>query len=246
MQVVSGSESCERKELTMKNDLRISTLEIISGMVKENIITGEDLKQFIGNDDENQPEYIRKEMEAWYKGLGIEVLTGQPFSLKLPYFSKEEIIQAKKDGNMILCVPKGINKTILGQLFHLDNWTLHESLITNTVEAEDFWFITKDELTPQNTDLPGREIKKLYGREGKLGMSLERYLVFVARTRYLYNKLPDTTSYTWLLNGKYDKTAFLVAGFDSEKKLAIHAWLPQFHSPKVGSRYVVIPEHLYV
>lgn len=230
----------------MKNNLRISTLDIISGMVKENIITGEDLKQFIDNDDENEPEFIRNEMERWYKGLGIEVLTGQPFTLKLPYFSKEEIMNAKINNEMILCVPKGINKALLGKLFHFDSWALHDSLITNTEEAEDFWFITKNELAPENKDLQGRQIKKVYGNEGKLGMSLERYLVFAARTRYLYNKLPDTSSSTWLLNGKYEKAAFLIAGFDSENKLAVHAWLPQFHSPKVGSRYVVIPEHLYV
>lgn len=230
----------------MKDNLRISTLEIISGMVEENVITGEDLKQFIKEEDVNQPEYVRKEMEDWYKGLGIEALTGEPFSLKLPYFSRDEIAEARKNGNMLLCVPKGISKAILGELFHFDNWALHDSLITNTVEAEDFWFITKDELVPENRDLPGREIKKIYGQEGKLGMSLERYLVFAARTRYLYHKLPDTTSSTWLLNGKYEKAAFLIAGFDSEKKLAVHAWLPQFRSPKVGGRYVIIPEHLYI
>lgn len=230
----------------MKNDLRVSTLKIISGMVKENIITGEDLKQFIDNDDDNQPESVRIEMEKWYKGLGIEALTGQHFALKLPYFSKEEIMEAKADGNIILCVPRGLDKALLGKLFHFDSWALSNSLITNTVEAEDFWFITKDELLPENRDLQGREIKQLYGKEGKLGMSLERYLVFAARTRYLYNKLPDTSSSTWLLNGKYEKTAFLIAGFDSEKKLAVHAWLPQFHSPKVGGRYAVIPEHLYL
>ena len=36
----------------------------------------------------------------------------------------------------------------------------------------------------------------------------------------------------------------LIAGFDSHLKFSVHGWLPQFHSPLSGARYVSIPDHL--
>ncbi len=232
-----------------KNIIRENVMATIQAALDENIINESDLRNMSINYKEGkeyEPEYIRAEMEQWYRNLGIEALIGRSFTLSLPYWTKTEIQEAAKNDEIIVCVPKGINRTILGKLFHFESWALEDSLITDTTEIEDFWFKTKISYEPERSDCTGRELTKVYIREEKLGMSLERYMVFSFRMYYLHHRFPDLKTKTWLLHGRYEKKAILIAGFDLEKKFSVHAWLSHFHSPKVGGRYVKIPDHLYV
>lgn len=227
--------------------LREQALETIRAMVEDKIISPQDLRKFIPREkDIYDPEYVREEMETWYKTLGIREVIGGDFGLKLPYFSREEIKAAYENDEMLLCVPKGITRRQLGLLFKLKSWVLTDELVGNTTEIEDFWFKTKNSAIPEHLDKPGREIRKLFENENKLGMSLERYMIFVARYRYLTGKTPDVTHKTWITNGKYDGKGMLIAGFDSRNNFSVHGWLPHFHTPQLGGRYVSIPDHLYV
>jgi hypothetical protein len=227
--------------------LREQALETIRSMVEDKVISPLDLCKFIPEErDATDPEYLRGEMEVWYKTLGITEVVGGSFSLKMPYFTREEIRAAYENDEIILCVPKGVTRIQLGILFKLRSWALTDELIGNTTESEDFWFKTGNSLIPEYLDKPGNEIRKMYENEGKLGMSLERYLVFVARFRYLTGKTPDRSHKTWILNGKYDGKGMLIAGFDSKNSFSVHGWLPHFHTPQLGGRYVMIPDHLYV
>ncbi|BCJ94860.1 hypothetical protein acsn021_24290 [Anaerocolumna cellulosilytica] len=227
------------------NNIRKNTIDTIQAMIEDKIITSSDLIRFRNeNEDVTNPEYVCYEMENWYRTLGIENVIEAKFNLKLPYFTKEEIKEAYDNNEIILCVPKGITKKQLGQLFNLDCWAFDDELIGKTTESEDFWFKTKKSFVPEHLGSQGREIQRVYQNEGKLGMSLERYLVFLARMRYLTGDTPDTKHKIWIINGRYERNAMLVAGFDSKKRFTVHGWLPQFHSPFVGGRYVFIPDHI--
>ncbi len=222
-------------------------LDTIGSMIKDGIIEEQDLLRFKHNKiAEFEPEYIRTEMEKWYKSLGIEYIIKKKLTLQLPYFTKEEIQEAVENDELILCVPKGVNKRQLGQLFCLDSWALADNLITDTTEENDFWFIMKKSQSVELKDKTGTEVKRSYEKDGKLGLTLERYLVFVARMRYLENITPDTDTKVWITRGAYEKSAMLIAGFDSEMKFSVHGWLKQFHSPYIGGRYVRIVDHHYV
>ena len=74
-------------------------------------------------------------------------------------------------------------------------------------------------------------------------MSMERYMVFLARMRYLTGEYPDQGYKTWLPNTKYEGKGMVISGVDSNFKLCAHGWMPNFHSPKVGGRYVYIVDH---
>lgn len=223
------------------------SLDMIDAMLRDGIIEEQDLLRFRQNKiDEFEPEYIRTEMEQWYKALGIEYITKKEFTLQLPYFTREEIQEAIENDELILCVPKGVNKRQLGQLFGIDSWALTDNLIADTTEENDFWFIMKKSQTAESKDKAGVEIKRIYEKEGKLGLTLERYLVFIARMRYLEKITPDTNTKVWITRGVYEKNAMLIAGFDSEMKFSVHGWLKQFHSPYVGGRYVRIVDHHYI
>ena len=80
-------------------------------------------------------------------------------------------------------------------------------------------------------------------RDGKLNMNLGRYLTFLAYMRYKGTIL-DQLHKVWLPNSRYEKKGMLIAGLDSNGMLAVHGWMPNFHSPLVGGRFVEIPDHI--
>lgn len=231
----------------MKNNVEFekNMLDTIQAMIQDGMLEQDSLVRFMSQEmNECNPEYVRFKMEEWYKTLGIEDILGREFTLQRPYFTEEEIKEAKDNGEILLCVPKGVTKKQLAQLFNFESWAFEDSCVSNTTETEDFWFTTKFSLEPDNTDKSGREIQRLLQKDGKLGMSLERYMVFVARMRYLTGNTPDTKSKVWLTHGRYEGKSMLITGFDSNKKLCVHGWMPNFHTPLVGSRYVFIPDHI--
>lgn len=225
--------------------LRSKAISLIKSMINEQVITAQDLSPLIENiGDPFDPEYVRQEMEKWYKTLGIESLIDREFTLSKPSFTREELKEAHAQHEIILCTPRGITRKQFGILFNLTTWALDDELITDAIEVEDFWFTTKQSFEPYLLDKTGLEIQKIFDKEGKLGMSLSRYMTFIARMRYITGKTPDTKHRVWLTRGRYDQKGMLIAGFDSNSKFSVHGWLPQFRSPRCGARYVSIADHL--
>ena len=229
-----------------EKQLRISALATIKALISDKIIQRQDLLQFTKEVDADiyEPEYVRAEMEAWFLGLGIEHITDKAFSLQTPHFTKEEIKQAYEQDELIFCVPKGVRAKVLGKMFNWNSWAFDDPLVGGFPEVEDFWFASKKTEVPENRDMQGREIKAVYQREGKLGMNIERYLVFLARMRYLTGEIYDKRYKVWLVNNSYEEKAMLIAGVDSKNKFSVHAWMPNFNTPFVGGRHIRIPEHI--
>ena len=91
--------------------------------------------------------------------------------------------------------------------------------------------------------MSAKEVRRMFEDEGKLGFSLCRYLIFVSRVKFLTGKWPDQNWWTWLLSYKYDRSGYLIAGFDREGKFSVHAWMPDFKAKFVGARYLYLPEN---
>ncbi|MEK3767407.1 hypothetical protein MKY14_02565 [Paenibacillus sp. FSL R5-0887] len=228
-----------------KELLRQQTLHTIGVMLDEHLLQKEDMFRFQSDvHDTYSPEYIRSEMENWYRTLGIEYIIQRKFSLRMPQFTREELEEADRRNEIILCVPQGVSRKQLGCLFNIRNWALESELVAATPEVEDFWFTVPRTTEPNMLDRTAVEIQRTYKKTGKLGMSLERYLVFVARMRHLTGQTPDIRTKMWITNGKYEGKAMLVVGFDSAGEFTAHGWMPNFHSPMVGGRYTWIPDHI--
>lgn len=219
-------------------------IDLVMQLIKDGIVVKSDLIRYLQNNDSvSSPERLRDEMEFWYKNMGIETLTGSSFRLKIPYFTEDEIKELEHNGEMLLCLPGGINAAILAKLFHMDCWAFHDPLVTLNTEKDDFWFSVKKNFEPEFTDRTSREITKRYKDAGKLNMSIERYMVFLARMKYLTGKYPDTLHKVWLPNTRYENKGVLIAGIDSRSLFCAYPWMPNFHSPKVGGRYIFIVDH---
>lgn len=225
--------------------IRQHALGLIQAMIGDKIISDQDLLRFQTKTiDIYEPEFIRNEMERWYINYGIETVIKRKFTLDLPHFTKAEIQNAYEEGNMIICLPKGVTRKQLSELFHMKSWVATNEYVVDKVEIEDFWFQTKISTVPDYLDKTASEIRAIFSRENKLAMSLERYMVFVERMRSIYGILPDQKYKTWLLNSKYENSGILIAGQAPNQDLSAHAWMNNFHSPMVGARYVVIPDHI--
>ena len=184
-----------------------------------------------------EPEDVRYEMEEWYKNAGIEQVTNKKFSLSACPYSKEELIKIREEGNIVLCVPKDITREEIGKLFHFDTWALADPLVTRVQEEEDFWFYTSSESTPSSMRQTGVEVANMIDDNNYVHFSLERYMIFLARMRFLTGSIPDNEYWIWLTTGRYDRSGMLMAGIDRFGKFNVHGWMPQFYANYLGGRW---------
>jgi hypothetical protein len=221
---------------------RQAILSLVESMLDQAILTPSDLRRYVTS-AENQfdPEFVRQDLEEWYRNLGIESIIGRKFSISPCPFSRAEIAEAHQNHQTILCVPQNVTRSELGELFRMDNWALHDQLVTPATEKKDCWFKTSMDLRPIHLNKTGMEIKHLFADEGKLHFSLERYLVFIARIKHLTCQTPDQEYWIWLPRKAYDRSGMLIAGFDRYGSFNVHGWMPQFSASFVGARYGLLP-----
>lgn len=215
---------------------RDEALNLVHAMIVDGILGARDLARFVPQVRSDDGEALRQEWEQWYAGLGMETVIGRPLRLSPCPFSDEEIAGVDSSNEMILCVPRGVTRTQLGELFRLSSWALTDAMVTETQETEDAWFKTPCAPTPGYLNRTAVEVRRAFEDENRLGFSLERYLVFVARFRHLTGRYPDFRYWTWLLRGRYDRSGMLIAGFDPLGRFSVHAWMPHFQASFLGAR----------
>ncbi len=220
-----------------------NVLNLVENLIGEGVIGASDLKRYVrGSLSSTDPGYIREEMEGWYINAGIEAIIGRKLTLSSCPFTEEEILEAQENNEIIMCVPKGVTRQELGKLFHIDSWALYDPLVTPATEIEDFWFKTSASLTPSYMKKTGIEVNHEVEDEQKINFSIERYLAFIARIRYLFGKTPDSEYWIWLPRGRYDRSGMLVAGFDRNDSFNVHGWMPQFSASFLGARCGSLPK----
>jgi len=222
-------------------------LKLIKAMIADGIILPQDLVRFIPKKvDSYDPEIVRQEMEDWYNNLGIESIIGHKLSLSPCPFSRKEIDQTIQNNEIILCQPKALTKKQIGQLLRMECWALDDPSVNSVGVKQDydFWCKTQAALEPpmEFRGLNAEKIRRIFADEGKIGFTLELYLIFIARMRYLRSEIPDKRWWIWLLNTTYDASGYLIAGFDSKANFNVHSWMPKFSAKFVGARYLSLPK----
>lgn len=213
-------------------------LAMLEYLLDSRIVTSSEISRYlVGRDgDQSDPEQVRIELEEWYRHLGIESIIKRKFSLSPCPFSATEISKAVDNDEAILCVPAGVDRRQLAELFRMHSWALTDPLVTPATEPEDLWFRTS--LAPQPSRLKGTGLDiKHVAEAGLIHFSLERYLVFSARYLALQKRLPDDQYWIWLPHKAYDRSGMLMAGFDRFGSLSVHGWMPQFSASFLGARY---------
>lgn len=223
-----------------ENHTKESLLLLIEGMLRNDILKTEDLRVFQRQLTPDTPDAVRAMMEDWYIGMGIESIIGRRLVLSECPFSQEEIQEAHKNAEAILCVPANVSRVQLGEVFRINTWALSDPLVSQMPELKDLWFRTKMSESPIMIKATGIDISNLYGTHPYVQFSLERYLVFIGWYRHLYGKNPDQEYWIWLPRGRYDRSGMLMAGFDRFHNFNVHGWMPQFSASFLGARFGVL------
>jgi hypothetical protein len=220
-------------------------IPLVQAFLADGILTGRDLARFVPtNDDPHDPESLRRELEVWFTQLGIELVTGRPFSLGPCPFTREELEQADRDGWLPLVSPKGLTLKEASALFRFDSWAIDDPLVTSPAEEEDLWFLVPKTATPAKGNVSGQEARKQIDEDGHVGFSLQRYMIFAARMQFLTGDLPDHRWWVWILRGRYDRSGFMIVGFDPNGRFSVHAWMPSFRAAFVGHRPLAVCERI--
>jgi hypothetical protein len=220
-------------------------IPLVQAFIADGILTGRDLARFVpSNDDPHDPESLRRDLEQWFVRLGVELVTGRPFSLGPCPFTREELEQADQDGWMVLVSPRGLTLGETSELFRFETWATTDPLVTSPPEEEDLWFLVPSAMTPERGNITAQEARKWGEAEGYIGLSLQRYMIFAARTQFLTGDLPDHRWWLWMLRGRYDRSGFLIAGFDPNRRFSVHAWMPNFRAAFVGHRPIQVCERI--
>ncbi len=221
--------------------LEDSCIKLILQLVDDKKIDGKKLRSALGTTFTRGQE-IREWFYQFYTNYGIENITQKKFELSQCPFTEEEIQEAEENNEVILCVPKGVSKAQLGEMFHIDSWALTDQLVGETVEPDDFWFKTKKTQSPENIRRTGIDMTYFIDNNNYVHFTLERYLVFLQVVKKLTGEYPDQEYWIWITKGRYDRSGMLMAGFDRLKRFNVHGWMPQFDAGYLGARYGELPQ----
>lgn len=236
--VADGSSVPQRSDAGLT---RNRALGLIQGLLADGIVSPLDLRAFAPDEvDKSDPEVVRQDYEAWFKALGIETVTGRPFTLSECPYTRAELSQAAVDGWIPVVSPKGLTMGELAETFHYESWATSDPLVSSPPEEEDLWFLTPASLVPEYSNCSAKEARQRNESGEMLGLSLQRYMILSARLRHLTGEQPDFRWWVWMLRGRYDRSGFLIAGFDPNNRFSVHAWMPGFRASFVGSRSITV------
>ena len=243
---MTETSTADRREDTSRTDVgrpaaagltRDRALGLVQGLLADGIISGTDLRPFVPSGvDPYSPEALRQDYEAWFRAHGIEAVTGRRFVLGPCPYTREELLDADANGQIPVVSPQGLSLAEVARTFHLDTWATSDPLVTSPAEEEDLWFTTPGTLVPADPNISARELRQRYERQDLLGLSLQRYMILTARLRHLTGAAPDQRWWVWMLRGRYDRSGFMIAGFDPNGRFSVHGWMPNFQAGFVGSR----------
>lgn len=224
----------------VKKMLEDSCIKLILQLVDEEKIDRNKLRNALGTNITKRQE-MREWFYQFYMNYGIENITKEKFEISQCPFTDEEIEEASKNNEVILCVPKGVTKKQFGDMFRIDSWALTDQLVGETVEIEDFWFKTKKTMHPEYIRKTGIDMTYFIDNNNLVHFTLERYLVFLEVVKRLTGEYPDQEYWIWITRGRYDRSGMLMAGFDRLKRFNVHGWMPQFDAGYLGARYGELP-----
>ncbi len=219
-------------------------LSCLDYLIATNEIKSTELKRYIaGTAGIEETDELRNNLEEWYRCAGFEHIVGRKLVLSECPFTKQEIIEATENDEIILCIPRDVSRQQIADMFGFKSWAVSDKLATQVVEKEDLWFKTSRSLKPVDMKITGWELVEKTKELKKIGYSLERYMIFIARIRYLYGVTPDQEYWVWIPQGRYDRSGMLIAGFDRTGNFNVHGWMPQFSGSFLGARYGEYPNN---
>ena len=89
-----------------------NVLSLIEVMLRQGILTSQELSCYAKPVEEDlyDPEFVRQDLEQWYRNLGLESILDRKLTLTPCPFTRAEIEEAHCNQEIILCVPRDVNR----------------------------------------------------------------------------------------------------------------------------------------
>jgi hypothetical protein len=214
--------------------------EIILRLVEEAVASGHlarrDVWRIVSNTTYD-PDAVRLDLARWLADVGLLAALGIDGRRigRCPIGEKE--LRAADERNEIpLVVPAGLRREHLARAFGQRHWVFTEPGMTSEEpDAGERWLLVSasDSLFKQGDSCV--DACTAAGEAGLAGLSLEEYVLFAYRLRYLTGVLPDRETWTWLPRTSY-ASLVVCAGFPDNSELFVNIWpSTEFHS-NVGLR----------
>lgn len=212
-------------------------LRLVERAVEEGHLARRDLLRIVCS-AVYDPEWVRLDLARWLSDSGIRAATGtERRSLSACPFSEKELRSADERNEIPVVIPAGMRREHLAMAFNMRHWVFGEAGVTSVADGdEDRWLLicAGDDLFESGESCSGAmaDAEAL----GQTGLSLEEYILFSQRVRYLTGNFPDSTKWTWLPRSSYVSSLVLCAGFPGNNELFLNLWpWDDFHS-NVGLR----------
>lgn len=171
------------------------------------------------------PDWVRLDFEHWLGETGITGAIGvatQPLP-RCP-FSTEELRAADENGEIPVAMPAGLRREHLAAAFGIKHWAISEANVSSMEAGKPVWLLVS---AREGLSFVGKSCTDAVAaaeKTGHTGLSLEEYVVFAQRYRYLTGRAPDSVDWTWLPRSAYATSLVPCGGFPAQNDIFVNVW----------------------
>lgn len=172
-----------------------------------------------------RPEWVRLDLEQWLIQTGtMEAMGSAVRSLPPCPFTEQQLRAADENNEIAIVVPAGLRREHLAKAFDIRHWAISETDVALTGDSQGAWLLVSANDALSFLGKSCSEAVSEAEKSGHTGLSLEEYVLFAQRFRYLMGRLPDSTDWTWLPRSSYASSLVLCGGFPAYNDLFVNVW----------------------
>lgn len=172
-----------------------------------------------------RPEWVRLDLEQWLTRMGIMDAMGSGAQSVPPCpFTEQELRVADENNEIAIVVPAELRREHLAKSFDIGHWAISEKEVVSPSSSQGTWLLVSANAGLSYLGKSCAEAVSEAEKSGHTGLSLEEYILFAQRFRYLMGKLPDSADWTWLPRSSYASSLVLCGGFPAYNDLFVNVW----------------------
>lgn len=171
------------------------------------------------------PEWVRLDFEHWLAETGITAAIGvEPRRLPPCPFGADELRAADENDEIPVAIPAGLRREHLAKAFGIRHWAISEANVTSMDAGKPVWLLVSAREGLSFVGKSCTEAVVAAEKTGHTGLSLEEYVVFAQRFRYLTGCAPDSIDWTWLPRSAYATSLVPCGGFPAQNDIFVNVW----------------------
>lgn len=172
-----------------------------------------------------QPDWVRLDLAQWLAATGVIAAMGAAAKPLTPCpFTEAELRAADERNDVPVVVPAGLRRKHLAEAFAIGHWAISEAKVASEETTGDQWLLVSADKGLSCLGEACKDAMAAAERSGRTGLSLEEYVLFAQRIRYLSGSFPDDLNWTWLPRSSYQSSLVLCGGYPAYNDLFVNVW----------------------